>query len=215
MKPLKPLYQALYYILFYVCGWAVRLLYPLKVIGRENLPKGGYVLAPNHQFAIDPLYVILARGRRPKMLVMGKAELYGENIFMHFIWNIFGMFPINRGAGDRGLLDKVSEEVKKGHDLLIFPEGTRSKDGQLLRMKSGAFVVAQEAKMPIVPCRVWYSAGKPKLFRRIHIAFAPPLTMDSLGLGEEYSPKALRAAKDIFVHNMVELEGVLQADVHS
>lgn len=206
MKPLKPLYKVLYYIIFYGLGWAVRLLYPLKVIGRQNLPKGGYVLAPNHRFAIDPMYVILARGSRPKMLVMGKEELFEKGRLLNFIWKVFGAFPVDRGAGNKGLLDEVSVEVKRGHDLLIFPEGTRSKDGKLLRMKSGAFVVAQEAGVPIVPCRIWYAAGGPKLFRRIYIAFGAPLSMQELGL-TEYKPKNLRAAKDKFVESLEALSG--------
>lgn len=206
MKPLKPLYKAIYYFIFYTLGWAVRLLYPLKVLGRENLPRGGYVLAPNHLFAIDPMYVILARGCRPKMLVMGKEELFEKGWLLNFIWKVFGAFPVDRGSGNRGLLDEVSVEVKRGHDLLIFPEGTRSRDGKLLRMKSGAFVVAQEAGVPIVPCRIWYAAGGPRLFGRIYIAFGKPLSMEALGL-VEYTPKNLRAAKDTFVASLEELSG--------
>ncbi len=205
MKTLRPLYLVLYYMVFYLLGWAVRLLYPLKITGRENLPRGGYVLAPNHRFAIDPLYVILARGCRPKMLVMGKEELFEKGRLLNLCWKILGAFPVDRGAGNRGLLDEVSAQVKRGHDLLIFPEGTRAKSNQLLRMKSGAFVVAQQAGVPIVPCAMRYAAGGPKLFRRIHIAFGKPLTMEELGLVGQYSPKNLRAAKQRFVEALEDL----------
>ena len=214
MKPLRPLYKVLYYLVYYLLGWAVCLLYPLKVIGKENLPKCGYILAPNHRYAIDPLYVILARGYRPKLLVMGKEELFEKGRVLNFIWKVFGAFPVERGAGNHSLLDEVTREVQKGRDLLIFPEGTRSKDGKLLRMKSGAFVVAQQAGAPIVPCRMFYAAGRPKLFGRIYIAFGKPLSMQELGLVGTYSPKNLRAAKEKYVRALeglaAEIEDMVQ-----
>lgn len=205
MKPLKPIYKILYYIIYYSLAWAVRLLYPLKIIGKENLPKGGYVLAPSHIKAIDALYVILARGYKPKMLIMAKEELFKKSGLLNFIWNAFGAFPVERGAGNHSLLDEVTQEVKKGRDLLIFPEGTRSKDGQLMRVKSGAFVVAQSAGAPIVPCRMFYSAGKVKLFCPIYVAFGKPLTMQELGLADGHSPKELRCAKEQYVNALQAL----------
>lgn len=208
MAVVKPLYKVLYYIVYICLGWAVRLLYPLKVVGREHLKsvKGqGFILAPNHLRAIDPMYVLLARGLGKKMLVMGKQELFEISPLLNFIWKIFGAFPIDRGTGDREKLQRVVAEVMDGRGLLIFPEGTRSKDGNLGRLKSGAFVVAQQAGVDMVPCRISYSAGKPKVFHRITVVFGPPVTLEHLGLIGEYSPKKLREAKHRYAAALEEL----------
>lgn len=205
MTCMNPFFKGFYYVIYTLLGWLVRLLYPLKVVGKENLVKGSFVLAPNHLEAIDPMYILLARGFGKKMLVMGKAELFNINPLLNFCWNIFGAFPVERGTGNRDTLDKAIEEVKKGRGLLIFPEGTRSKDGNLGKLKSGAFVVAQQAGADIVPCRISYSAGKPKLFRRINVVFGAPVSLQQLGLVGEYSPKALREAKHKYTEILTKL----------
>ncbi|MDL2293553.1 1-acyl-sn-glycerol-3-phosphate acyltransferase [Ruminococcaceae bacterium OttesenSCG-928-D13] len=207
MKTLKTRYKVIYQIVYTLLGWAVRLLYPLRVLGRENLIKGsGFVLASNHLRAIDPLYILLARGFGKRMLIIAKDELFHINGFINWCWKVFGAFPIDRGTGDRGMLDQAMAEVRDhGTGFLIFPEGTRSKDGNLGKMKSGAFVVAMEAGVPIVPCVIRYSAGKAKLFRRIGVAFGKPVSMEELGLTGEYSVKKIREAKRIYTETMQRL----------
>ncbi len=206
MLALNPIGNVIYYFLVVVFGWAVRVLYPTKVIGKENLIcDRGFVLAPNHLSAIDPLYVILARGLKRKMLIMGKEELFNKNWFVTAFLYMAGAFPINRGRGDKATLETAIERVQKGRGLLIFPEGTRSETGRLGKLKSGAFVVAMQAGVDMTPCIVYYRAGYPKLFSRIVIVFGPPLSMEKLGLVGEYSAKKLREAKQVFTQAMNEL----------
>lgn len=199
MKALKPIYLFFYRICIFLAETLVRLVYPVRAIGRENLIKDrGFVLAPNHLFAIDPMYILMARGFGKKMLVMGKEELFEISPIVNFLWYCFGAFPVRRGTGDRSAVEQAQQEVKKGRGLLVFPEGTRSKDGNLGRLKSGAFVVALEAGVDILPCRIWYKAGRPKPFRRITVVFGKPVTLEELGLVGEYSPAKLRVAKHRF-----------------
>lgn len=201
MREARPVYNFLFQCIYVLVAWALRILYPMRILGRENL-RGeagkGYVLACNHLRAIDPLYVILARGLGKKMLIMGKDELFRINGLLNFFWRIVGCFRVERGTGDRGAVESAMAEVRGGRPLLIFPEGTRSKDGNLGRLKSGAFVVAMEAGADMIPCVIKYSAGKPKLFRRIGVAFGPPVSMEQLGLTGEYSARKLRDGKKQF-----------------
>ena len=67
-----------------------------------------------------------------------------------------GAVPIDRGKGDMGTVNKVTDECKNGTPILIFPEGTRSKTGELLTLKSGAFLIAGNADADMVPCRIIY-----------------------------------------------------------
>lgn len=206
MKALKPFYNIMYYTLFWLAQVAFRLTYRIRVIGRENL-RGlhKFVLAPNHASAIDPVFIILARGLSKKMLIMGKEELFEKNKILNFWWNCFGVFPIERGAGDRTTVELAMQEVQKGRGLLIFPEGTRNKTDKIGRLKSGAFVVAMEAGASMVPCRIWYKAGRPRLFSRVTVVFGAPLTMQQLGLDGAYSPAVLRQAKVVYTQHLTEL----------
>ena len=209
MKPLRPFYNVLYYTIYTIAQFLVRILYPIKTIGRENVKhKKGFVIACNHLFAIDPLYVLLARGFGKKMLVMGKEELFGLNPPLDFFWKVAGVFPIDRGRGDRTTVENAMEEVKKGRGLLIFPEGTRSKDGNLRTLKSGAFVVAMEAGVNMVPTAIHYKGGKPRPFHRITVAFGPEVTLEEMGLTGEYSVAKLRHAKELFTSRMLEQQQV-------
>ena len=114
--------------------------YRIRTIGRENLPKDrGYVLCPNHLSAIDPVFVVLARFWGKKMWVMAKEELF-RNPIVAWLFRHVGVFPVARGRGDRSALDSAIESVRGGRGMLIFPEGTRNKQGPgLLPLKSGAF----------------------------------------------------------------------------
>lgn len=207
LKPLRAIYKVLYYVLFTVAWFLVRILFPIRVIGRENLKKDNFVLAPNHVNALDPLFVVLARGFAKKMLIMGKGELFEKNIFLDFFLNVAGAFPVHRGSGDKAALEDAIVEVEQGRGLLIFPEGTRSKDGKLGKVKSGAFVVAMQSKSDITPCYIWYKCGGQKIkpFHRVTVIFGKPLSMQRLGLAGEYSPAKLREAKRIYTEQLEEL----------
>lgn len=205
--PLKPIYKILYYILFSLAWVLVRIMFPIRVIGKKNLKKGGFVLAPNHVNALDPLFVVLARGFGKKMLIMGKEELFNKNIFLDFFLNISGTFPVNRGSGDKEALNEAIEDVKNGRGLLIFPEGTRSKDGKLGRLKSGAFVVAMQTETDMIPCSISYKGGNQnvKPFHRVTVVFGEPMSMQELDLAGEYSPAKLRVAKQKYTFALEEL----------
>ena len=107
MKPLKPIYKILYYVVFFI-GWLLlRLVYPVRVTGRKNMKKGCFVLASNHIHAIDPLFIISAVGFGKKMLIMAKEELFRMNPLLNVFGGNAGAFPVDRGAGDKSLIDET------------------------------------------------------------------------------------------------------------
>lgn len=124
----------------------------MTVSGTENIPKeGGFMLYANHQGMFDVLAIAVTCDR-PIGAVL-KKELY--NIpFLHQIALCTQSFPMDREDVRQSLtvIQKVTEEVKKGRGYLIFPEGTRSKLGnQLLEFHGGSFRCATKSKCPIVP----------------------------------------------------------------
>ena len=147
--------------LFYI------IVYNIHVIGGENIPsqKGGYIIASNHVSNNDPPVVgITFRG---KYTFMAKEELFHKNPLFSWLIKRLGAFPVKRGAKDTSAIDKALESLKEGRIFVIFPEGTRSKDGTLGRAKSGVTLIAAQAKVPVVPVFIKY--GRKKFRRNIYI----------------------------------------------
>ena len=146
----------------------------LEVRGTENIPKeGGFLLCGNHVSGFDPL-VIACPKAVPPVCFMAKAELL-NNGFIRWLAGKVNIVPIKRGEGDLGAMRKAIELVKGGNPLVIFPEGTRSKDGRLGEGKNGAALIARRSGCAVVPCAV---NGKPRLFKKIRVVYRKPVNLD-------------------------------------
>lgn len=187
----------MFYCIIVTAAWLVwHIGFRIRVIGRENLPKeGGFVLAPNHISAIDPVFVVIARFWGKRLLIMAKEEILQVNPVFTWMFRHVGVVGIERGRGDVNVVDELIGDVQKGQGLLIFPEGTRSKTGQVGKVKSGAFVIASAAGVPMVPCRIIYEPGRMKVFCRVRVCFGTPIPAEELYLGETKSASALRKNK--------------------
>ena len=187
----------MFYCIIVTAAWLVwHIGFRIRVIGRENLPQeGGFVLAPNHISAIDPVFVVIARFWGKRLLIMAKEEILQVNPVFTWMFRHVGVVGIERGRGDVNVVDELIGNVQKGQGLLIFPEGTRSKTGQVGKVKSGAFVIASAAGVPMVPCRIIYEPGRMKVFCRVRVCFGTPIPAEELYLGETKSASALRKNK--------------------
>ena len=187
----------MFYCIIVTAAWLVwHIGFRIRVIGRENLPKeGGFVLAPNHISAIDPVFVVIARFWGKRLLIMAKEEILQVNPVFTWMFRHVGVVGIERGRGDVNVVDELIGNVQKGQGLLIFPEGTRSKTGQVGKVKSGAFVIASAAGVPMVPCCIIYEPGRMKVFCRVRVCFGTPIPAEELYLGETKSASALRRNK--------------------
>jgi 1-acyl-sn-glycerol-3-phosphate acyltransferase len=124
----------------------------IRVEGRENLKKvqtKGYILAPTHVSAIDPVFIVVTRwGRR--MVVFAKKELFEINALLTWFFRCCGGVCVRGTKDEMAVISQTVEACKQGKTLLIFPEGTREKEGKLLPPKSGLFVIAAEAGVDVV-----------------------------------------------------------------
>jgi len=124
----------------------------LQVSGTENIPKeGGFMLYANHQGMFDVL-AVAATCDIPVGAVL-KKELY-DIPFLHQVAICTRSFPMDREDVRQSLtvIQSVIREVKAGRNYLIFPEGTRSRNGnQMGQFHSGSFRCATRSKCPIVP----------------------------------------------------------------
>ncbi len=125
----------------------------IEAYGIENIPKeDGFVFFPNHQGLYDVL-VFLETCPRPFAFVIKKEA--SNVILLKQVGEALGSYSMDREDIKQSMqvIMKVTEDVKKGKNFLIFPEGTRSKMGnKLLDFKGGSFKSAVKAKCPIVPC---------------------------------------------------------------
>ena len=190
----------LYYILVPLAWVLAHIVFRPQVIGRENLIKGrGFILAPNHRSALDPVFVVVSDGYfwLHKMRIFAKKELFQGKPLLAWFLRQMGAVSVKNGRDDLSTLDNTIRECRTGRGLLLFPEGTRSKDGRLLPPKSGAFVVADQAAVDMIPCRILYDTpdGSLKLFCRIRICFGKPISAEQLALGEKRNMVKLRENK--------------------
>ncbi|MGI5888317.1 MAG: lysophospholipid acyltransferase family protein [Oscillospiraceae bacterium] len=165
-------------------GPLVRFIFRIKTVGAENIPKEGRViLACNHLSAWDPVYIGATQKRTFR--TMAKAELFDNKIVAFFISRM-GAFPVHRGASDIKSISTAMRILKKDEDmLLIFPEGTRSKDRKLGELHTGVAAIAYKTKTPVVPVYI-SEKGKPKMFRKSLITYGKPVPAEELA-GEEGS----------------------------
>jgi 1-acyl-sn-glycerol-3-phosphate acyltransferase len=146
--------------------------YRWKVIGHHHIPKEGpVVICANHINNLDPPLVGCAISR--KVHFMAKEELFRVPVLGPIV-RILGAFPVKRGAGDRQALKTSIQILKENKVLGIFPEGTRSKTGELGKAHPGAALIALKTNSPIVPAAI---IGPYRLFRPIRIVFGKPIDL--------------------------------------
>ena len=125
----------------------------IETHGLENIPKeDGFIFFPNHQGMFDVL-VFLDSCPRPFSFV-AKKEV-SNIILLKQVIKALGAYAMDREDIKQSMrvINAMTEDVKNGKNFLIFPEGTRSRNGnELLEFKGGSFKSATKAKCPIVPC---------------------------------------------------------------
>ena len=127
------------------------LYFRLSRIGREHVPDGPVILAANHRSFLDP-FVIGMLVRRP-IYYVAKKELFRHRLEAWFL-NALGAFPVDRGVGDKDMLETARAILARGDPLVMFPEGTRIRPGSLGRPRRGVGRLALESGAPVVPVAV-------------------------------------------------------------
>lgn len=165
----------------------------IKVVGRENILVGrAAVYAANHSSNIEPPVVFFAlKSLFPDLSVLYKAELRKLPVLV-WIFDAAGFVPLERANRGQSLpaVDRAARTLASGRSFVIFPEGTRSRTGELLPFKKGGFVMALQAQVPVVPVAVSGSSAALKrgsmVIRSatIRVEFAPPIPTAGLTFAE-------------------------------
>lgn len=204
--------MVLYYILLPLAWLVFHIGFRVECVGRENLKKvqtGGCILAPNHVSAIDPVFVVITRFWGKRMVVFAKKELFEINALLTCFFRYMGALCVRGTRDELETIDKTVEVCKNGGTLLIFPEGTREKEGKLLPPKSGLFVIAAQAAVDVVPVRILYDTpdGKMRLFCKVKVIYGEPMPAAQFAMESRRDLKTLRANKQALLDAWEKLGG--------
>jgi len=176
------------YALVYAFG---QLVLKVRVTGREKLVRGPQILASNHASNFDPLLVGLGAAREIHFLA--KEELFAASRLFAWLIHTYNAWPVRRGGGDPAAMKRCSWLLGKCQTIVLFPEGTRSRTGDICPFKPGIGMLAITNHVPVVPVhlggvsrsiiayltdRDFVARGyrkKPTRNMGIHIAFADPV----------------------------------------
>lgn len=174
-------FRSLFYnIVISSLKWFFRIFYRLKVYGKDNIESSGGIVASNHGSFFDP--PILASSMPVELHFLAKAYLF-KIPFLRIIIELLNAHPLKGGAGDIGVLKTVQKLIVQDKKIVIFPEGSRSKDGRIMPLKKGVASIALRAGSKIYPAfieganSIWGRDRKwPKIFGKIVVVFGKPLS---------------------------------------
>ncbi len=162
-----------------------RLMFDLKVYGRENIPaEGGVLIVSNHQSCLDPILLPLHL-RRPLNYIAWSA-LFANPVFGWALRTVFNAFPVRLRSADVGAIKETIRRLRAGHMMNIYPEGERTPNGEIRPLLPGVALVAQRSGAAIVPAVIvgtfdaWPLQRRFPRCRPVRIAFGPPLQLAGL-----------------------------------
>ncbi|HSL93432.1 MAG TPA: lysophospholipid acyltransferase family protein [Bacillota bacterium] len=176
----------MYSFLLAVVGFVFRLIFRIDAKGSENIPaEGPLLVCSNHIHNFDP--VIIAMQSRRQIRFMAKAEAF-EWPVLGYLVKAVGAFPVKRGGADISAIRTSLKYLKEGAAVGIFPEGTRSKTGELGEAHQGVMMLADSAKAIMVPVGI---VGPYKFMGRIKVRIGEPVMSSGLvPAGAEYTREA-------------------------
>lgn len=133
----------------FLAHWVFMLYFRGRVFGLRNVPTSGpVVLACNHQSFFDPVSTTLALHREGSY--MARDTLFRNPMFKRFIESL-NAFPVRRGAADVTAVKEMMRRLAAGRVVVVFPEATRTRDGQIGEINANSMAVAKKAGAAIVP----------------------------------------------------------------
>ena len=169
-----------YYSLgYHLSRWLARLFFGFRIIHRERVIQSGpVILAVNHQSFLDPPLAGNASDRA--IFFLAKKSLMNVPV-LGWLLPKLNVIPVNLEGGDRSALKALLRILDAGECALVFPEGTRTPDGNLQPPEPGLGLLIARTRAPVVPMRIfgafdaWPIHGKLHLFRKITVVVGEPI----------------------------------------
>lgn len=192
-----------------------KVLWNVSVKGAETIPAGGpFIFCANHQSYLDAVLLLNALPKlvREKTVITGKSEVLKSPVLSPFI-NRSAFIPVEREGDVVQALQVSIASLKSGKNLVLFPEGGRSRTGEMRAFKPGIGLLLLETNAAVVPVRikgtfeVWPAGKFPRLIsaprRKLSIAFGPPFTLQDLIDTEKIPPHPTAPAIASCVHDSI------------
>ena len=176
---MTPFYKTLYILV----AWIVRIIFNIKVVGRENDPKKGegpFIICANHMSATDPVAIAVSlRHIQPNF--MAKSQLF-KNKFTNWFFRSIGAYPVNRDGKDVGALSTSLDILKEGKSIGMFPQGTRHPgvDPETTKVRNGIGLIAASSGATVLPIYIDTKNNTAKLFRRRTVIIGKPITPEEM-----------------------------------
>lgn len=166
----------MYRFLRWLASPFISLIHPTTVINKEKFSLESAVVCCNHYASSDVL-IVASKLFKKELNVLGKAELF-KNKFSSWFLTKMGAIKVNRGTPEVSVHKEILKRLKRGSQILIFPEGTRNKAGthEMAEFKSGAGVYAIKAKVPIIPLMFHHQS---KAFHRNYLIVGDPIDLSA------------------------------------
>lgn len=192
------------YAFIYPFIWIfMKIFHPWKTIGIENFPEGAALICGNHTTIGDPIYVVMALGSKRQVHAMAKDEIFHWPV-IGWILKKAGIFGVKRGTADVAAVKEALRVLKNNERLLMFPEGTRVREGETSEARAGAALFATRTGAPLVPV---YIQKKKRIFRKTTVVIGEPY--HPVFEGRKPSPAALQEIADDLMNRIRALgEGV-------
>jgi 1-acyl-sn-glycerol-3-phosphate acyltransferase len=176
------------------------LMYRLRAIGIENVPRTGpVILAPNHFSQWDHFFAGVYLRR--KVRFMAKSQLF-TNPAIKWIFFHGGAFPIRRGYLDEEAFKTAFTILQRGGCMLMYPEGGRSRSGGISEPRPGVGRIALQSGVPVVPVAIHGSLGvrrwRKLSFPKITVQYGEPLAYEVVP--DPTRDQQLEVAKELFAH---------------
>lgn len=150
-----------YYVVRAICWLLLKIFWRMEIRGIENLPEsGGLIITSNHVSYLDPAVLVASLNR--KIYFIAKKEVF-KNTFISFLLKNMNAFSVDRDNVDMFAFKKAMNILHEEKVLGIFPEGTRSSNGELQELKLGAIKIAMKTGVPILPVGI---SGTHKIYPR-------------------------------------------------
>jgi 1-acyl-sn-glycerol-3-phosphate acyltransferase len=142
----------IYRFLRFLSWVSARIYLNLKVYGAVHVPKkGGFLVAANHASYLDPVIIGVACPR--DLNYMARHDLFRNAAFAELLRQLH-VFPVKRATADISAIKEAIRRVHRGGGLLLFPEGSRTNDGNLQQAQAGIGFLAAKLGVPVVPAYV-------------------------------------------------------------
>ena len=166
-----------FHFLFILVWPLVKIFYPCRYYGVENVPDGPCIICPSHSNLPDPFFITLAMGWDGFIHHLAKDDT--RNIpFLGFVMEKMGSIFVHRGEQDIEAYKQCIRVLQSGEKLMVFPEGTRVRGNDVVPAKSGVIRMAAKTGAPIVPV---YLPRDKKVFRPFTFVFGKPYYIEKAG----------------------------------